>query len=273
MKHIILSSVLAAGTALAPVGIATADSTVPPVAGETTVKIKLKGSLLMLPVAKTIYEVKYTEHGYSVRADLKTSGVGALLKKDEALWAEAEGFFTENGLKPQTYVHQNLNKKARRVEVDYREPDVAVSVNPRFGSMGQPPADADQRREALDPLSGIVTLMLAGSRLDGEPCTGSTPLFDGKQRYNFRYEKVGFTTLNQSGYSGQALKCKIYYEPVAGFDPEDLDDPEAYTTPLSIFLAKNDAAGVWVPVKLEYPIGGFKAVVRATKITVTTPDG
>ena len=151
----------------------------------------------------------------------------------------------------------------------YGKDKVKATYVPRLGSFGKPPATQEQIMASDDTLSAILNMMLQGHRTSEEPCSGTIPVFDSKQHYNLRLERDGTRKIKQRGYKGMTIRCKAYYIPVAGFDPEDLPSKEEQETPLKIYLAHFEDDGLYIPVKITYKISGFKAVIKARDITIT----
>ena len=267
IKGLVLGATLATGllgnAALAqtPPAQATAPQT-------TNVKVFLKGYVFGFRVMKADYQATFTERNYFVRADLKTSGLGALLQKFQ-IWATTKGQFNGTDLVPREHIQQNLDKKNRRVEMNYGPTSVDVAINPRLGSLGTPPATPAQKFNSDDALSGLLNLMMRGYRTGDQPCQGVVPMFDSKQHYNLRLENAGTKYIRQSGYKGETVKCHVYYEAVSGYDPEDLPNQEEASAPVKLYLANFPEAGMYIPVKMSYKISGFTAVIKARDIDIT----
>jgi len=118
----------------------------------TEVDVFLKGYVFGLRIAKVKYNTGFTDNEYYSLASMKTSGLGAFLKK-WAIWSVSTGSFDGPDVKPATHLQQNLNKKNRRVEMSYGADKVDISIVPPLGSQGVPPASPKQRFESDDTLS------------------------------------------------------------------------------------------------------------------------
>ena len=65
--------------------------------------------------------------------------------------------------------------------------------------------------------------------------------------------------------NGQKIEtqiCLIYYEPINGFDPEDLPDDEEASTPIKAEFAAIPEVELYVPLKFSYKISAIKAVIK-----------
>jgi Protein of unknown function (DUF3108) len=236
--------------------------------GTTAITAKLKGYVFGLPVIKVDASGSLTDGAYDMRADLYTSGVAALLKKFQ-IWATTTGRISDDRLYPVQHIQQNVDKKNRRVEMNYGPDTLDISIVPRLGSQGKPPATQKQRFESNDVLSAVLDMTMRGFRFTEEPCTGTVPVFDSKQHYLLRLEQAGTKKIKQKGFKGETITCKIYYVPISGFDPEDLPSEEEVSTPVIAYLAKYDDVGLYIPVKLTYKISIFKAVVKLRELNIT----
>jgi|GEM_PF-959593 len=245
----------------------------PPAAlGATELDVRLKGYVFGLKMISADYDGWIGAERYALRSNLKTSGLGALLKKLR-IWAVTEGRLDANGLYPETHVQQNRDKKRRRVEMayDYSVDKVDVSVIPPNGSQGVPPASPTERFRADDTLSSLLSIMVQRSAHGKAACSGVVPVFDSKQHYNLRLSDRGVERDKIGDYRGMVRRCDIYYEPVSGFDPEDLPDVEEQSTPIKVWMG--DIGGYDIPLKFSYKISGFKAVIKVDELTMRLPDG
>jgi len=108
--------------------------------------------------------------------------------------------------------------------------------------------------------------MMMGTKIEGELCQGRVPFFDSKQHYNLKLERVGTKRVKFDGGKEETIHCHAYYEPIAGYDPEDLPSDEEAQTPINVYFKYYEEAGVHVPVRFTYKISGFKAVVKVDNI-------
>lgn len=115
-------------------------------------------------------------------------------------------------------------------------------------------------RDAVDMLTGAL-LMMQNAKNAGK-CEGSFPVFDGKRRFNITLKDGGRETLEKNRYSrfaGDALRCTLKVEPVAGFKDKDQkrgwmavqNHTEERKKPPTIWFARLDDKGPVVPVRME----------------------
>ncbi len=267
LKYLTISSITALGSVSLPAYAQNVAPILTPQNQTTYVDVKLKGYLFGFRVMRANYKTAYTNTEYQAHAELKTSGLGAFLKKFK-IWSTTSGRFDGADLNPQSHVQQNEDKKHRRVQMLYNESKVDVKIVPRLWSQGTPPASPKQRFESDDALSALLNLMMRGYKTSAEPCTGSVAVFDSKQHYNLRMEHKGTRHISQSGYKGDTIRCHVFYEAVSGFDADDLPSETEAAAPIVMYLADFKEAGLYIPVRMTYKISGFKAVIKAREINI-----
>jgi len=238
-----------------------------PASDATQIRMKMKGYVFGLRIIRSDFIGWFDDDEYAAYTDAKSSGLAALLKKME-IWSVTKGTYDHSGLTPNWHVQQNTDKKNRRVEMNYdhNAKKVDVAIVPRLGSQGVPPATPKERYAANDTISGIMHLMMMGTKIEGELCQGRVPFFDSKQHYNLRLERIGTKRVKFDGKKREAIHCRAYYEPISGYDPEDLPNEEEASTPVNVYFKYYPEAGVHVPVRFTYKISGFKAVVKVDDI-------
>ncbi len=238
----------------------------------TQFRFELKGYIFGLRMIRAYYSGWYDQTHYTVYSDVTTSGLGALLKKLE-IWAVTMGQHDSRGLHPDFHVQQNMDKKNRRVEMNYAygTSKVDVDIVPPLGSKGIPPASPTERFEADDTLSAILNIMMRGWGDKGKVCDGTVKVFDSKQHYGLRMEPAGTKRLKFDDEKFDALRCNVYYEPISGFDPEDLPEEEESTTPVEVYFQHRPELGLYIPIRFTYRISAIKAVIKVDEAFIVLP--
>lgn len=114
--------------------------------------------------------------------------------------------------------------------------------------------------DAVDMLTGALQMLQHSGQTS--KCAGSFPVFDGKRRFNITLHDDGTETLAKSRYSafdGEALRCTLKVEPVAGFKKKDnqrgwmavQNHTEARKKLPTLWLAQLEEKGPMVPVRME----------------------
>lgn len=238
----------------------------------TQFRFELKGYIFGFRMIRSNYSGWYDQTNYAVYSDIKTSGLGALLKKLE-IWAVSKGTHDSQGLHPEFHVQQNLDKKNRRVEMTYEDSAarIDVSIAPPLGSQGVPPATPAERFSADDTLSAILNMMMRGWADKGDVCNGTVRVFDSKQHYGLRMEPDGTRRLKFDDYKSDTISCDVYYEPISGFDPEDLPEEEEESTPVNVYFKHYPELGLYIPIRFTYKISAITAVLKVDEMEYVLP--
>jgi hypothetical protein len=232
------------------------------------------GSVARLRVMRAEVDAEVGAARYQGSVRFRSAGLVGFFKTAR-IEGRGEGARVATGFAPEAYEHVEVNgRKHREVRLAYEPEDVRVEATPPFGSPGDPAPTAAQRREALDPLSMILQVALAGG---DEPCSRTVPVFDSKLRYDLEFQPDGVDDeLRTIGYRGPAARCLVYYRPIAGYDPEDLAEDEVYATPIRIWLAEI-SPGVLAPaliyVRFSSSILPFSVKLELREATVAPISG
>ncbi len=229
--------------------------------------VQYSGSLFMIPVANIAINAVWPGETYSATATFRSGG---LLRwfDDTNIEAGVSGYLKDNELIPWRYQHLNhASGTGRIVGIDFVDGRAVPDVNPPFGSMGDPPASDADREGAVDPISGILSMMLASpATANGEICEGRVPIFDGRARYNLRLENGGMSEVSTSAYRGEAVLCRAYVEPISGYEDGKRPTEEDTRRPVTIWLAPVE--GVWVPVRYRANTRIGNLTINAVRLTV-----
>jgi len=232
------------------------------------IRVLYNGYFLGFRVMKADVRATLDGDSYQSEAVFRTAGLAGMFK-DSRIEASVNGEVNGHGIEPGHYEHRNLaSSKNRLIQIDFTPDDVVPTITPPFGSMGQPPATHDERMGTFDPVSAFLTISLEGG---DAPCERTVPVFDSKQRYDLRLEPVAFERIDVRGFDGEGWHCNVYYDPVSGFDPEDLADPEDYARPMQIWLA-DLGDGRWAPVRVRARVSGVPVSVEAKRVELSDSD-
>lgn len=235
------------------------------------VTLHYTGSIARLRIMRAEIDATVGADRYDGTILFRSAGLAGFFKTAR-IEGQGSGARGEAGFAPETYGHVEINgRKRREVSLLWQGDDVTVTATPPFGSPGDPAPTAEQRAEALDPLAMVLQITMAGGE---EPCSRIVPVFDSKLRYDLAFEPDGTEEdLRTIGYRGPALRCRAYYRPIAGYDPEDLAEPEVYATPVRIWLAEV-SPGIHAPaliyVRFANNILPFSAKLELTEAVVET---
>ncbi|MGD2131533.1 MAG: DUF3108 domain-containing protein [Maricaulaceae bacterium] len=227
-------------------------------------RILYNGYFLAFRVMKADVTADVGDGEYAASAVFRTAGIAGWFD-DSEIEARTYGALNGQGVEPRRYQHTNhASSKNRIVAIDFQDDATVPVVTPEFGSPGDPAPTPDDLFGSLDPISTFVTIALDGG---DQPCNRTVEVFDGKQRFDLTLRAVETERVFTRAYDGDALHCHVFYTPVAGFDPEDLADPEDYARPMSIWLAEF-GDGRWAPVRIHARVSGVTARIEAKSVQV-----
>ena len=218
------------------------------------------------------FKTQFQNDTYSAITKLKTGGVLNSFYA-AAIEAASTGFVKNGQVSPASYKSMYTGEKStQRVQLAYANSGITLDAEPAY-DVNRFPVPDDQKKNTLDPISGMVQAVSGVTISDAAPCGDTIRIFDGKRRFDIELNFVEETELTSTsgGYSGKATLCDAVYKQVAGFKQE-LTRKEP--PPVQIWLAKFPAAPggtvktLAVPVKIQSETPYGMAVANARNIVV-----
>lgn len=127
--------------------------------------------------------------------------------------------------------------------------------NPEWKPWPEVVIPEDKRRGSLDPLSGALSVGMAGAAA----CEQTVPSNDGKRRIDVMLRKVGTETPAQAGVPqarGELLVCEVHTRRVAGeFHDAPKEAESKREDTMRLWFARLDDSDFRYPVKLEAKTG------------------
>ncbi len=219
------ATALALAACAVPAGAQAPDA---PPARPTTLAVTYDVSVLGLSIGEMRMEAEFTETTYAVKAWVEPQGIAAAITSN-AITGASSGEGGPGVMRPaHSSIRQTSPKKEQLVTIRYEgAKPVSVVAEPSYGDQPYAPTEA-QMAGTVDPLSGVIALMLMPSATADAPCGTEVPIYDGRRRYSFDMTSAGWARVEGSGvagYSGTALQCQAKYRRIAGWDPERLARP------------------------------------------------
>lgn len=203
-----------------------------------------------------------SDEDYKIEVAAHTKGfIGGLFPWKARM--SATGTAEDGGLKPYLYRSQSSwDDDLKVTELEYAPDGTFKEKREEEDNRKKTKSDFKEKltRDTVDILTGAITMLQKIG--DSEKCEGKVPVFDGKRRFNLTFTPDGVDTLNPSKYSvfkGQALRCTVLVEPVAGFRKKDEKrgwlaiqnhTKERNKLP-TIWLARLEEGGPLMPVRME----------------------
>lgn len=235
-------------------------------------------------VLTSVLEVTLHDRSYNARLGAELAGMPSWFVE----WGaeiRSGGAIQSGELDPARYVLDRVRRgESQRTMLDFgRDGEIGVTFDPeRNDSDALVPVEL--LAQSLDPLSGLISVI--NTVTGGGGCTATVPVFDGRRRYDLVVTDLGMDEVRpsrKSAFAGQARRCRMELEPVAGaFKNDDDDDDDFWSTRpkdeprrrLDIWLAEPIAGGPILPVRMvgRSSIGAVVIHMRDVHISVSTAD-
>jgi hypothetical protein len=238
-----------------------------------TLSLRYDGKLLV-KVFDLRVEQRVTPSGFSSSARFQSYGILAAFRRLD-MRATSTGRIAGGDARPGTFWFKNFGGKTKRaVTVRWTGNDVAMSAEPPYGGLGEPPANRAQKLSAADPLTQLMRMTLNASRAD--VCTRTTRFFDGKQLYALHFSNPrAVTPGGREKRLGliNGMRCDVRFEELAGFKakpPGQRDQGLKYG--ITVDFGQAGQGGPWVlsAVRGSTPLG--RAAIELAGMTVTGRD-
>jgi len=238
---------------------------------------RYEASLAGIEVGKGAWVIELTDDQYSASATGATSGVMQAFSSGHGS-GEAQGRIVNGQLAPANYTASITGgKKTETIRITLANGNVkdsTIEPEPKPDDDRIPVTDA-HRRGVFDPMTAsFLRVPGTGDVLSPDACRISTPIFDGRMRYDLTldYKRTEMVKADK-GYRGPALVCAVYFSPVSGYIPDRA--AIKYLTKqrnMEVWLAPIAGTRVLAPFKLKIPTPLGNAVLEATQfITQATP--
>jgi len=224
-------------------------------AGETRIEAVYSVHASMGTVGEFTYVFSRNGARYEANAARRVTGMMRLAAGSSQDYIySARGAVGVNGaLFPRTYEHSG-GRRGRVVRAAFSAADVVTTTDPPGMGMGNPAASPEQKRGVVDQLTAIAAMATAA-----DPCARNVAVYmDGRSRFDFVVSAGGRTNVTLRGYRGEVLRCRVRFNPIAGFS-----DPQ---TPAELtFLFAPTSEGVYAPVRIQMPTNDVGVVTLEAK--------
>lgn len=186
--------------------------------------------------------------------------------------SESRGALGPELVSPELHRSQaDFRGRKRSVEIDYDAGKVGeVRVDPPAREdEGRDEVPVERRREAMDPISSILSAIRRISA--GQGCGGRLPVFDGRRRYDLvltDHSNRGPGQPQLAGAPSEKVQCDFVYEPIAGHNRRDADPETKDKRRIQsgrVFAERNGALVVPVRIEIDGDWGKTIAHLREVK--------
>jgi Protein of unknown function (DUF3108) len=234
-------------------------------------------SLSGVPVGKGAWVIDIAENQYTAAASGATSGLLRVFASGQGSGA-SRGVIVSGNPVPATFAASiTTDKKTEEIRMTLGAGDVkdfAVSPEVPVDPERVPVTEA-HFHGVSDPMTGsLIRVPGTGNPLTPQACARTTPIFDGRMRYNlqFAYKRMEQVKADK-GYEGPVVVCAVYFVPVAGYVPHRASIKYlASQRDMEVWLAPVGASRVLVPFRISIPTPIGVGVMQATQfVSVALP--
>jgi Protein of unknown function (DUF3108) len=203
------------------------------------------------------FTISFSQAGgaYQMQAARRVTGMFRMMAGDSQDYVySARGTVGAGGvLQPSAYEHSG-GRRGRVVRARFTPNDVVTTTDPPGMGMGNPAATPAQKRGVIDQLSAIAAMATSG-----DPCGRNIAVYmDGRSRFDFLVSPAGRVNVSTRGYSGEAIRCRVQFRPLAGFsDPQEAAE--------LTFLFAETPSGVFAPIRIQMPTNDVGVVTLEAK--------
>jgi hypothetical protein len=234
------------------------------------INIDYTASFLGLTVANGTVRASFSDDDYTSNVNASSGGIGKMFSGG-SMSVKTAGTLTSTRLQTSNFA---LSYRAKENgSVNY-----SVSGGRVTGLTILPEKDPNPSivkitdahlRGVIDPSSATV-LVVSGNAplLSAASCSKVQPVFDGRLRYNLSFSYVGTEPVETNGYSGQAIKCRVQMNMIAGYRTDKPIAKDNERVPVYAWLVPVANSRMMVPYKIEVQTKFGRGTMIATKMEI-----
>jgi hypothetical protein len=263
----------AIGVAVTAIAAAAAD----PALAQGRLDARYAVTLSGVPVGKGAWVIDIAENQFTAAASGATAGLLRVFASGQGSGA-SRGFIVSGTPVPASFAASiTSDKKTEEIRMTLGAGDVkdfAISPEVPVDPERVPVTEA-HFHGVSDPMTGsLIRVPGTGNPLTPQACARTTPIFDGRMRYNlqFAYKRMDQVKADK-GYEGPVVVCAVYFIPIAGFIPHRASVKYlAAQRDMEVWLAPVANTRVLVPYRISIPTPIGVGVMQATQfVSVSQP--
>jgi len=227
-------------------------------------------TLAGVPVGKGAWVIDIAENQFTAAASGATAGLLRVFASGQGSGA-SRGLIVSGNPVPASFAASiTSDKKTEEIRMTLGSGDVkdfAFSPEVPVDPERVPVTDA-HFHGVSDPMTGtLIRVPGTGNPLTPQACARTTPIFDGRMRYNlqFAYKRMEQVKADK-GYEGPVVVCAVYFIPIAGFIPHRASVKYlAAQRDMEVWLAPVANTRVLVPYRVSIPTPIGVGVMQATQ--------
>jgi len=227
-------------------------------------------TLAGVPVGKGAWVIDIAENQFTAAASGATAGLLRVFASGQGSGASRGLIVSGNPVPARFAASITSDKKTEEIRMTLGSGDVkdfAISPEVPVDPERVPVTDA-HFHGVSDPMTGtLIRVPGTGNPLTPQACARTTPIFDGRMRYNlqFAYKRMEQVKADK-GYEGPVVVCAVYFIPIAGFIPHRATVKYlAAQRDMEVWLAPVANTRVLVPYRVSIPTPIGVGVMQATQ--------
>jgi hypothetical protein len=230
-----------------------------------------------ISVGKGAWVIDIAESQFTAAASGATAGLLQVFASGQGSGA-SRGFIVSGNPVPASFAASiTTDKKTEEIRMTLGSGDVKEFViSPEVpDDPERVPVTEAHFHGVSDPMTGsLLRVPGTGNPLTPQACQRTTPIFDGRMRYNlqFAYKRMEQVKADK-GYEGPAVVCAVYFVPVAGYVPHRASIKYlASQRDMEVWLAPVGTTRLLVPFRVSIPTPIGVGVMQATQfVSVALP--
>jgi hypothetical protein len=263
----------AIGVAVSAIAAAAAD----PALAQGRLDARYAVTLAGMPVGKGAWVIDIAENQFTAAASGATAGLLRVFASGQGSGA-SRGFIVSGNPVPASFAASiTSDKKTEEIRMTLGAGDVKdYAVTPEVPDDPERVPVTDAHFHGVsDPMTGsLLRVPGTGNTLTPQACARTTPIFDGRMRYNlqFAYKRMEQVKADK-GYEGPVVVCAVYFTPIAGYIPHRASVKYlAAQRDMEVWLAPVANTRVLVPYRISIPTPVGVGVMQATQfVSVSQP--
>jgi hypothetical protein len=234
-------------------------------------------TLAGVPVGKGAWVIDIAENQFTAAASGATAGLLRVLSSGQGSGA-SRGYIVAGNPVPASFAASiTSDKKTEEIRMTLASGDIKESiVTPQVPEDPERvPVTEAHFHGVNDPMTGsLLRVPGTGNPVGPQACQRTTPIFDGRMRYNlqFAYKRMEQVKTDK-GYEGAVVVCAVYFQPLAGYVPHRATIKYLMTQrDMEVWFAPVAGTRVLVPYRVSIPTPLGTGVMQATQfVSVAQP--
>jgi hypothetical protein len=230
-----------------------------------------------VPIGKGAWVIDIAENQFTAAASGATAGLLRVLSSGQGSGA-SRGYIVAGNPVPASFAASiTSDKKTEEIRMTLASGDITESiVTPQLPEdPDRVPVTEAHFHGVSDPMTGsLIRVPGNGNPLGPQACQKTTPIFDGRMRYNlqFAYKRME-QVKTEKGYQGATVVCAVYFQPLAGYVPHRATIKYLMSQrDMEVWFAPVAGTRVLVPYRVSIPTPIGTGVMQATQfVSVAQP--